>query len=633
MAETKLIKNHDSWMADMWNVIGNRPLRDIVLPGTHDSGIYQLSEKFPLIGPDECNTRTQEFKIKEQLEKGARYFDVRPAFWSANDTWYLAHGGVRDFGFTGAFGEKLQDVLNDVRDFAKGHPKELVILLFSHYDRVGAISKEGARACNYEEKEAMLKIITNTLNDVMFKSNDFHVRLADRTPQELVSGGRTVLCVFEDMNLFAAPDKGIFGQGGNMFTTITPGLTVGGDKQVNCAYIPKDGPNNGMMRFVSSPGGSGNWSRLDLTMHGQLAKRGPSLAQADGKLYAVFVEPKFDELLLVKSENGGRNWTDNFSLKQKAHADPSLIAANDGTLYVLYLNGNDLKLTISSDCGENWTEGPPLKQTSKFAPSLAIDSTGTLYALYVANNESNELLLTTLPKDEKTWTKEDKVGGQQAKMGSALLIDSKDNLHVIFVAADNTNTLLLTTRPKGQKEWTKQRGIIGASRMGIVGAVGPDDALYVLFPANDDSQTLLLFKSTDHGEKWSDMGIKAYSNLDIESDYPDSHEVRVVRTFAKGRLCCFRPAAGVIHSMSWTGTWHRPYLYGGDHARCIDQMAKDLLYGDAPARERDKSLLGIMESWVKEGVITSQKRPNIVSVDYYNSDVLDTIEYLNTVLR
>ena len=126
------------WMEEMWNIIGNRPLREIVMPASHDAGLCRLSQRFPelyvdgiikdllakigvdmkdKIGVNECNTRTQEFSIAQQLNHGCRHFDIRPAIWQNN--WYLVHGESQSFGYLGALGESLDDVLQSVRDFAE----------------------------------------------------------------------------------------------------------------------------------------------------------------------------------------------------------------------------------------------------------------------------------------------------------------------------------------------------------------------------------------------------------------------------------------------------------------------------------------------------------------------------------
>ena len=61
-----------------------------------------------VLGATDCNTRTQYFPIRRQLELGFRYFDLRPAVWSGLPGFHLAHCSVlRDLVVLGAMGQSL----------------------------------------------------------------------------------------------------------------------------------------------------------------------------------------------------------------------------------------------------------------------------------------------------------------------------------------------------------------------------------------------------------------------------------------------------------------------------------------------------------------------------------------------
>jgi len=62
----------------------DKHLYEIVIPGTHDSG----TEGFPTISP----SRTQVYKINEQLEGGVRFLDMRLAYNSVEDNFHVVHG-------------------------------------------------------------------------------------------------------------------------------------------------------------------------------------------------------------------------------------------------------------------------------------------------------------------------------------------------------------------------------------------------------------------------------------------------------------------------------------------------------------------------------------------------------------
>ncbi|MYM81311.1 hypothetical protein GTP44_04975 [Duganella sp. FT50W] len=101
-----------------------RPLSQITLPGTHDSGCYRNQ----LVSNVLSATQTQD--IFHQLAGGIRYFDLRPARHN-NDFWTyhgLAYWGGK---LTGADG-----ILNQVREYLDSlasSDRELIILNFSHF--------------------------------------------------------------------------------------------------------------------------------------------------------------------------------------------------------------------------------------------------------------------------------------------------------------------------------------------------------------------------------------------------------------------------------------------------------------------------------------------------------------------
>lgn len=133
-----------SWMADLASTIGNRPLCQIALPGTHDSGTYDITAVSTIAPEQDLSqwvnavyalglsglvaaeviagwSKTQPVSIGQQLEAGIRYFDLRVVL-SGSDYW-VCHG---------MYSCKIDDVINDVKNFVDQHPKEIVILDFNH---------------------------------------------------------------------------------------------------------------------------------------------------------------------------------------------------------------------------------------------------------------------------------------------------------------------------------------------------------------------------------------------------------------------------------------------------------------------------------------------------------------------
>ena len=136
---------NEQWMADIADHIVHRKLREVVLPGTHDSGTYSISSASPL-SPDEdlpewvkfirgipvlnkwvddiiANwARAQGKNITEQLEAGIRYLDLRVCGRDGDD--YIVHS---------MYGDNIFTVTDAVRAFAETHDKEIIILYFNYF--------------------------------------------------------------------------------------------------------------------------------------------------------------------------------------------------------------------------------------------------------------------------------------------------------------------------------------------------------------------------------------------------------------------------------------------------------------------------------------------------------------------
>lgn len=109
----------DSWMHDNLGALGCRTLREICIPGSHDSG---MSEIHKLSGfATSYATKAQSLSISDQLYAGVRYFDIRPVIDGG-------HYGTQHFtGFNGADGRSLQNIIWDINNFTESHA-ELIIL-------------------------------------------------------------------------------------------------------------------------------------------------------------------------------------------------------------------------------------------------------------------------------------------------------------------------------------------------------------------------------------------------------------------------------------------------------------------------------------------------------------------------
>jgi len=103
-------ENNKQWMS---YIKDDTKVSDIVIPGSHDSGTYHMSW---LGGTQYCT-------IKEQLDSGVRYFDLRVN--KTNDDYLIYHDIIN--------GEKFLPILSDIKDFITLNTSETLILDFQHF--------------------------------------------------------------------------------------------------------------------------------------------------------------------------------------------------------------------------------------------------------------------------------------------------------------------------------------------------------------------------------------------------------------------------------------------------------------------------------------------------------------------
>ncbi|MDF2965760.1 MAG: hypothetical protein K0Q51_1148 [Rickettsiaceae bacterium] len=128
--------NSANWMSSP--MVKGKKLSEVVLPGSHDSGAFKLSQKWTpklLTSKGEVPigfatkikfiknwTLTQNHSIEEQLEHGIRLLDFRISYvdnWLTNDGFALTH----TFGCT-----SFHNALAQVESFLESHPTEVIII-------------------------------------------------------------------------------------------------------------------------------------------------------------------------------------------------------------------------------------------------------------------------------------------------------------------------------------------------------------------------------------------------------------------------------------------------------------------------------------------------------------------------
>eukprot|EP01039_Chlorochromonas_danica_P003430 gene3431-3757_t len=128
------IMPYSRWMGDKMSEIGNRTLRNICLPGSHDAGM-SINERGPLLSLDGCFI-TQRMTIRDQLAMGVRYFDLRVIKGSGK--YHTGDYSPFDYAWglknlrAGGRGLSLDDIIAQINDFTSYCKSEVIILAVSH---------------------------------------------------------------------------------------------------------------------------------------------------------------------------------------------------------------------------------------------------------------------------------------------------------------------------------------------------------------------------------------------------------------------------------------------------------------------------------------------------------------------
>lgn len=141
----------NSWMTDLGDIANDLLITQFPLPGSHDAISY---------GTINQNSKTQLKSIKEQLEAGVRYFDLRVRV--DNSVFFGHHGSdeVRDNQYCPASplpNGVSSSVFTDIKTFSDAHPDEIIVLHF--YDATAVWNQ----SFNPKDKKKFVEELVGTL--------------------------------------------------------------------------------------------------------------------------------------------------------------------------------------------------------------------------------------------------------------------------------------------------------------------------------------------------------------------------------------------------------------------------------------------------------------------------------------
>ncbi|GAB5408645.1 MAG: hypothetical protein BalsKO_10100 [Balneolaceae bacterium] len=183
-------KDPEHWMRDLAANIAGKTLKTVILPATHDSGSFSADMT--------SGVRTQTLNFKEQLERGIRFLDLRvtystdsPALGFKANEFYLCHDGIS------ATNLLLIDQLNLVKDFAKSHPKEIILLNFHKFlNGIYAIPNQ-AKNMSDDKKKELATLVSDTFSDVLIPKGSSDVSIAD-----IQASGKNIFILFSGNDAF-----------------------------------------------------------------------------------------------------------------------------------------------------------------------------------------------------------------------------------------------------------------------------------------------------------------------------------------------------------------------------------------------------------------------------------------------
>ena len=190
LTNASLIFDRANWMSDNRTKLITKSLKDIALPGSHDSGANT-----------DNRARTQTFSIFDQLLYGIRYFDIRPYYSGSKTTMPIDKSKLVAYHtldvaqtispFGGTFeGQTIESIAADVRAFLKQH-KELVILRISQF-----------RNFNEDVYAAMEQLIRDSglVNNFYTPETTVTGRLAERKLDQFLKVDRGTVLIVVDID-------------------------------------------------------------------------------------------------------------------------------------------------------------------------------------------------------------------------------------------------------------------------------------------------------------------------------------------------------------------------------------------------------------------------------------------------
>lgn len=203
------------WMGDL--ISGDKSLSEIIMPGSHDAGMYIKHRRDCTSHATQCNTMTQDKSIKKQLEAGVRWFDIRVVY--SPDTKEVASNYITGhwqdnikqlkLGTQGCLGGALSKIHSDVSSFLENNKDEIVILYYSHF-----YNWKEKKNLDIDKEKVFVEQVKKDLGTKLYVTSKDDFEKISTIPIARIrgEGGRVIATFdFRSGDRLISPEEGILG--------------------------------------------------------------------------------------------------------------------------------------------------------------------------------------------------------------------------------------------------------------------------------------------------------------------------------------------------------------------------------------------------------------------------------------
>jgi len=187
-----------NWMQANLATLGDRTLRNLAIPGSHDAGMSSFSDDSKTGFATEANTRTQTLDLAGQLAAGSRYFDIRPVISSG--VFRAGHYSFVDpiKSFQGANGQLVSDMIDQINAFTRDN-KEMIVLNLSH-DLNTDLPNDSFRPFDQAEYDRLFNDLLRLENRFVAPGDPTTVDLTTLKLNDFISGGKAAVVLIVEPN-------------------------------------------------------------------------------------------------------------------------------------------------------------------------------------------------------------------------------------------------------------------------------------------------------------------------------------------------------------------------------------------------------------------------------------------------